>query len=55
LATKLTFERVIVWPDGRREIEGVTPKQLPAPASHELPSDSDNPVVLVDIDKKSSA
>jgi hypothetical protein len=29
--TKLTFERVIVWPDGRREIEGVTPKQLPAP------------------------
>jgi hypothetical protein len=38
LATKLTFERVIVWPDGRREIEGVTPKQLP-PASHTLPSD----------------
>jgi hypothetical protein len=31
LATKLTFERVIVWPDGRREIEGVTPKALPAP------------------------
>jgi hypothetical protein len=21
---------VIVWPDGHREIEGVTPKQLPA-------------------------
>ena len=32
------FERVIVWPDGRREIEGVTPKQLPAPASHTLPN-----------------
>jgi hypothetical protein len=28
--TKITFERVIVWPDGRREIEGVTPKALPA-------------------------
>jgi hypothetical protein len=26
-----TFERVIVWPDGHREIEGVTPKALPAP------------------------
>ena len=33
--TKVTFERVIVWPDGRREIEGVTPKQLPAPLSVE--------------------
>jgi putative tryptophan/tyrosine transport system substrate-binding protein len=31
LGVKMTFERVIVWPDGRREIEGVTPKQLPAP------------------------
>jgi hypothetical protein len=31
LGTKITFERVIVWPDGRREIEGVTPKALPAP------------------------
>ena len=28
----IRFERVIVWPDGRREIEGVTPKQLPAPS-----------------------
>jgi hypothetical protein len=35
LGVKMTFERVIVWPDGHREIEGVTPKQLPAPnASH---------------------
>jgi hypothetical protein len=30
-SVKMTFERVIVWPDGRREIEGVTPKALPAP------------------------
>ena len=35
----ISFERVIVWPDGHREIEGVTPKQLPASASHMLPSD----------------
>ena len=28
---KITLTRVIVWPDGRREIEGVTPKALPAP------------------------
>ena len=28
---KFTFERVIVWPDGRREIECVTPRALPAP------------------------
>jgi hypothetical protein len=27
----VTFQRIIVWPDGRREIEGVTPKALPAP------------------------
>jgi hypothetical protein len=26
------FERVIVWPDGQREIEGKTPKQLQAPS-----------------------
>ena len=37
LSTKITFERVIVFSDGHREIEGVTPKQLPAPASHVLP------------------
>jgi hypothetical protein len=30
-SAKITFERIIVWPDGRREIEGVTPKQLAAP------------------------
>ena len=30
---QMTFQRVIVWPDGRKEIEGVTPKALPAPAT----------------------
>jgi hypothetical protein len=38
---KITFQRIIVWPSGHREIEGVTPKALPAPdASHTLPSSS---------------
>jgi hypothetical protein len=32
LGVKMVFERHIVWPNGRREIEGVTPKQLPAPS-----------------------
>ena len=38
---KLVFERHIVWPDGRREVEGVSPKSLPAPddASNALPTD----------------
>jgi hypothetical protein len=41
LGVKMIFERHIVWPDGRKEIEGVTPKALPAPgASHVLPSDA---------------
>ena len=31
LGVKMVFERHIVWPDGRREVEGVTPKSLPAP------------------------
>jgi hypothetical protein len=52
---KMTFTRRIVYPNGHVHIEGVTPKQLPAPASHELPSDSDNHDLSVDIDKKSSA
>jgi hypothetical protein len=39
---KITFERIIVMPDGQRWVEGVTPKQLPAPASHVLPN-SDQP------------
>jgi hypothetical protein len=37
VSAKITFTRVIVYPDGHREIEGVTPKQLPEPASHVLP------------------
>jgi len=31
VGVELKFVREIVWPDGRREIEGVTPKALPAP------------------------
>jgi len=27
----ITFQRIIVWPDGHKEVEGVTPKQLPKP------------------------
>jgi len=29
---KMTFQRVIVYPNGHREIEGVRPKQLPSPS-----------------------
>src|SRR6516164_9280058 len=39
VGVELRFVREIVWPDGRREVEGVTPKpkSLPAPnASHAL-------------------
>ena len=39
---ELRFVREIVYPSGQRHIEGVTPKQLPAPdASHALPSSTD--------------
>jgi hypothetical protein len=38
LGVKMTFERVVVWPDGHREIEGVTSKALPSPSSHVLPN-----------------
>jgi hypothetical protein len=31
-AVKVEFRRVIVYPGGREEIEGVTPKELPAPS-----------------------
>jgi hypothetical protein len=42
LGVKMVFERHIVWPDGRREIDGVTPKSLQAPdASHALPRPTD--------------
>ena len=35
---KITLTRVVVWPDGHKDIQSVTPKQLPAPASHTLPN-----------------
>jgi hypothetical protein len=39
---ELRFIREIVWPDGRREVEGTTPKSLPVPdASHALPRPTD--------------
>src|SRR5262249_24091326 len=50
---KMVFERHIVWPDGRREIEGKTPKQLPPPSSHTLPKDDQTPVGSTDIDDES--
>ena len=34
----IEFTRVIVWPDGHREIEGVTPKQLAAPSIAQQPA-----------------
>jgi hypothetical protein len=51
---KMTFTRVIVMPDGQRYIEGVTPKQLPAPSSHVLPSDNVEPVASSDSDDQSA-
>src|SRR5262249_494070 len=33
VGVELRFVREIVWPDGRREVEGVPPKALPAPAT----------------------
>jgi hypothetical protein len=40
--TEIRFTRIIVHPDGHREIEGVTPKALPVPdASHALPRPTD--------------
>jgi hypothetical protein len=41
-AVKMVFERHIVYPNGHREVEGATPKALPAPdASHALPRPTD--------------
>jgi hypothetical protein len=40
--TEIRFTRVIVHPNGHKEIEGVTPKQIPPPTSHMLPSQSDS-------------
>jgi hypothetical protein len=46
---QITFRRIIVHPGGREEIEGVTPKQIPPPASHILPSQSDRTDDTTDI------
>jgi hypothetical protein len=32
----MVFERHIVYPNGHREVEGATPKQLPAPDATQL-------------------
>jgi hypothetical protein len=46
VGVQMTFQRVIVWPDGRREVEGVTPKSLPAlHSSHMLPRPTDPTLV----------
>jgi hypothetical protein len=41
LGVKMVFERHIVWPDGRRQVEGTTPKALPAPDAS-TPTDPTN-------------
>jgi len=41
VGVRVEFRRIICWPDGREEIENVSPKQLPAPASHALPKPTD--------------
>jgi hypothetical protein len=38
----ISFERIIVWPDGHREIEGKTPKQLPRPDMAHQPEVGEN-------------
>jgi hypothetical protein len=45
----MVFERHIVWPDGHREIEGVTPKALPAPS----PVSVENKDQLICVEKPS--
>ena len=52
LGVKMVFERHIVFPDGRREIGGVTTKALPAPdASHTLPNSDMSAADASDINK----
>jgi hypothetical protein len=47
---QITFRRIIVHPGGREEIEGVTPKQLPAPdVANTLPSSTPADVEPSDI------
>jgi hypothetical protein len=52
-SVKMTFERVVVWPDGRREIEGVTPKQLPAPSP--LSTENNDQLICVEKPSQNSA
>jgi hypothetical protein len=40
----MVFERHIVYPNGYREVEGVTPKALPAPDTSRVLSNSDEPI-----------
>src|SRR6516162_6974528 len=52
VGVQLVFRREIVYPNGHVEIEGVTPKALPAPdTSHTLPSSSDPIADPSDINK----
>jgi hypothetical protein len=44
LGVKMVFERHIVYPNGHREVEGVTPKALPAPDTSRVLSNSDEPI-----------
>jgi hypothetical protein len=41
-SVEVRFIREIVWPDGRREISGVTPKALPSPDASTDPTDNTN-------------
>jgi hypothetical protein len=40
VGVEVRFIREIVWPDGHREIEGVTPKSLPSPEPKPDPSET---------------
>jgi hypothetical protein len=52
VGVELKFIREIVWPDGRREVEETTPKQLPAPdASHTLPNSDPGDEKINDINE----
>jgi hypothetical protein len=42
VGVEVRFIREIVWPDGRREISGVTPKALPSPDASTDPTDNTN-------------
>jgi hypothetical protein len=51
---KITFERIIVMPDGHKYIEGATPKQLPGP-SHTLPNSDSSDEKLNDINESEAS